>query len=91
MKRPKATEDDMELTAAQHEAKIKEIREKIRIRCELDEVVTGRRGFVSHTAKDAERTGVSKEWVSKMAAARGLSRKNHGSYGLNFFNPNIHR
>ena len=84
-------DDKMNLTAEQHEAKITEIRNKVRIRCELDEVKIGRRGFVSHTAKDAKTTGVPKEWVSKMAAARGLEASNHGRFGLNFTNPNIRR
>lgn len=78
------------LTPAQHQAKFQEFHNKIRIRCELDEVVTGRRGFVSHTAKEAKRTGVSQEWVTKMAQARGLTAKIHGSYGLTFQNDKIH-
>jgi hypothetical protein len=79
----------MNLTAEQHNAHIEMIRNKIRIRLELDQVVAGYRGFVSHTARDAKTTGVSKEWVSKMAAARGLVASNHGRFGLNFTNPNI--
>lgn len=55
------------------------------IRKQIDEVVSGKRGFVSHTKKDAEVLGVSQENVTRWALSAGLKSKNHGRYGLCFF------
>ena len=55
-----------------------------KVRKEIEEVATGARGFISHTKRKADLTGVPQENVSRWATAAGLKAINHGRFGLCF-------
>jgi hypothetical protein len=63
---------------------IERMKNTAQIHNQIAEVVNGKRGFISYTAKKAASTGVPVESVTKWATDAGLTSKNHGRYGLCF-------
>lgn len=63
---------------------INRMKSAVEIRQGLEEVASGVRGFVSHTKKRAESTGIKVESVEKWALRLGLAKACHGRLGSCF-------
>ena len=59
----------------------------IKIHKEIDEVVAGKRGYVTFPGRRAIETGIKQSTATEWARKAGLSACNHGRYGLCFSRP----
>ena len=75
------------LNAAASKIREAQAAERSAIMIQLKEVVSGVRGFVSITERDAQMAGITKGAISSVAARMGLVSRLHGKYGTCFSRP----